>query len=310
MSDTVNTTANYQFTNNLEMVLQQNKSQLIDAVETQDCAGEEKVTVKDLLGHTLPQEADERHGDLKQTNVNHDRVWLSKPNELYFNEYVDGADQLATKIGLEGAYTMAAMSTINRAWDDQILAGMYGPIISGKEGTTSTPFPNGQIVPVGVGGASGAQRMNVAKLRAANKMLDQGFVDGTMGQKYMVIDAEQNDDLLSEVPATSNDFKGAFGGEFQDGKIIRLLGWTFIHMELRNPFLRAFNNGLTVDSNGYTKNPFWVKSGVRLGIWQKLRTAIKDQPSKVNTRSVFAGTTVAATRTQAGKVGIILNSEA
>jgi hypothetical protein len=45
-------------------------------------------------------------------------------------------------------------------------------------------------------------------------------------------------------------------------------------------------------------------------VWRKLRTAIKDQPSKVDTRSVFAGTTVAATRTQAGRVGIILNSEA
>lgn len=311
MSDTVNTTANYEFTNNLELVLQQTKSKLIDAVETQDCAGNEKVTVKDLVGNAMPQEADERHGDLKQTQVDHTRVWLTKPNELYFNEYVDGADELATKIGLEGAYTMAAMATVNRAWDDQILAGLFGPIISGKDGTVSTPFPNGQIVPVGTGAATGAARMNTAKLRAANKLLDQGFVDDTMqGQKFMVIDAEQNDDLLSEVPATSSDFKGAFGGEFRDGKIVRLLGWTFIHMELRNPYLRSFQRGLTVDANGYTKNPFWIKPGVRLGIWNKLRTAIKDQPSKVNTRSVFAGTTVAATRTQAGMSGIILNSEA
>ena len=308
----VNTTANYEFANNVELQLQQTKSQLIDAVETQDCTGVEKTTVKDLIGNTLPQEADERHGDLKETDPGHDRVWLVKNNELYFNKYVDGADQLATKISLDGGYTMAAVATINRAWDDRILEGMLGSMIMGKDGATTVPFPNSQVVPVTVGGASGAQRMNVQKLRAANKLLDQNYVpDGEQaGAKYMVIDAEQNDDLLSEVPATSSDFKGAFGGEFRDGRIIRLLGWNFIHLELRNPYLRSFLNGLTVDSNGYTKNPFWVKSGVRLGIWNKLRTAIKDQPSKVDTRSVFAGTTVSATRTQQGKVGYILNSEA
>lgn len=308
----VNTTANYEFANNVELQLQQNKSKLWDTVETQDCTGAEKETVKDLLGATDPQEADERYGDLKRTAVSHDRVWIVKPNELYFNEFVDGSDQLATKISLEGGYTMAAVATINRAWDSQILTGAYGPIISGKDGTTSTVFPSAQIIPVTTGGASGAQRMNVAKLRAATKLLDQGFAtdESSTEQKFMVIDAEQNDDLLSEVPATSSDFKGAFGGEFRDGRIMKLLGWNFIHMELRNPRLRAFQRGLTVDGSGYTRNPFWVKSGIRAGVWRKLRTAIKDQPSKVDTRSVFAGTTVAATRTQAGRVGIILNSEA
>ncbi|TCP35910.1 phage capsid protein [Sphingomonas sp. BK235] len=307
----VNTTANYEFTNNVELQLQQTKSQLIDAVETQDCAGAEKVTVADLIGSTTPQEADERHGDLKETDPGHDRVWLVKTNELYFHKFVDGADQLATRISLDGGYTMAATATINLAWDDRILEGVYGPILSGKEGTTVTPFPPAQIIPAATGGAGGgATRMNVAKLRAANKMLDKAFVGAeAQATKYMVLTAEQNDDLLSEVPATSSDFKGAFGGEFQDGRIIRMLGWTFLHLELRNPALNAFKSKLTVDADGNTRTPFWVKSGVRLGIWNRLRTEIKDQPSKVNTRSVFAGTTVAATRTQAGKVGIILNSE-
>jgi hypothetical protein len=308
----VNTTANYVFANNVELQLQQNKSKLWDTCEEQDCAGAEKETVKDLIGAADPQEADERNGDLKETDPGHDRVWIVKPNELYFNKFVDGSDQLATKIALEGGYTMAAMGTINRAWDSRILEGGYGPIISGKDGTISTPFPSSMIVPVTVGGAAGAQRMNVAKLRAAGKMLDQSFAtdESSTEPKFMLLDAEQNDDLLSEVPATSSDFKGAFGGEFRDGKIIRLLGWNFIHLELRNPRLRAFQQGLTVDGSGYTKNLFWTKSGIRKGVWRKLRTAIKDQPSKVDTRSVFAGTTVAATRTQAGKVGMILNSEA
>lgn len=310
MSDQVNTTATYTFQNNVELQMQQTKSLLWDAVESQDAKGE-KITVKDLFGKTKPQEADERHGDLKQTNVPHDRVWMTKPNELYFLEYVDTeGDQLATEIDLTGGYTMTAMATINRAWDDRVLQAIYGNIVSGKDGTVTTPFPSSQIVPVGTGGASGAQRMNVAKLRAANKMLAQGFAFAPGDKKYMVLDAENNDDLLSEVPATSSDFKASFGGEIdENGNVTRLLGWNFIHMELRNADYMVVDQGLTFDSNGYTKNPFWVKSGVRMGVWRKIRTAVKDQPSKVGTTSVFAGTTVAGTRTQANKVGIILNSE-
>lgn len=306
----VNTTANYEFKNNLELKLQQKTSVLWDTTEEQDCAGSEKETVKDLLGEAKPQEADERYGDLKRTPVDHDRVWIVKPNELYFNEYVDGADELATKIGLEGGYTMAAMATIHRAWDSQILAGMYGSMLMGKDGTITQPLAGGATVPVTVGGASGPQRMNVAKVRAAKVMLGQAFNDPS-DKRYMALSEVQRDDLLNEVQATSGDYSKAFGIRLDaDGNLIGILGFNLVNIELRNPSLGAFQRGLTVTSQGYTRNPFWVKSGVRKGVWQKIRTAIKDQPSKVNTRSVFAGTTVAATRTQAGKVGIIENSEA
>lgn len=307
----VNTTANYEFKNNLELVLQQQNSVLWDTCEEQDCSGAEKETVKDLIGSTRPQEADERYADLKQTSPGHDRVWITKPNELYFNEFVEGADQLGTKISLDGGYTLAAMATMHRSWDSRILEGMYGSMIMGKEGATSVPFPNGMVVPVTTGGAAGAQRMNVAKIRAAKVILGQNFNPAT-DRRFMALSETQADDLLSEVQATKDDYAKAFGVRVDgEGNLIGILGFNIVRIELRNPDLLAFQKGLTVTAGtNYTRNPFWTYSGIRKGVWRKLRTAIKDQPSKVDVRSVFAGTTVAATRTQAGKVGIIENSEA
>lgn len=307
----VNTTANYEFRNNLELQLQQTQSLLWDTCEEQDCTGAEKETVKDLIGSSRPQEADERYGDLKQTSPGHDRVWIVKPNELYFNEFVDGSDQLATKIALDGGYTMAAMATIHRAWDSRILEGMYGSMLMGKEGSTSVPFGAGMVVPVTTGGASGAQRMNVAKVRAAKVLLGQNFNDAT-DKRFLALSEVQADDLLSEVQATHADYAKTFGVRVDgEGNLIGLLGFNIVRIELRNPDLLAFQKGLTVTAGtNYTRNPFWTYSGIRKGVWKKLRTAIKDQPSKVDVRSVFAGTTMAATRTQAGKVGIIENSEA
>jgi len=308
MSQNVPATFQVKFQNNVELVLQQQKSMLMDATDITDDVSAEKIKVKDLIGNNTPQEADERHGDTKYNNNTHDGVWLAKTNELYDAVLVDDADQLSTAIDLKGSYTMASVGVLQRATDRRILEGFYGSIISGKEGTTTTAFPAGQIVPVTTGGAAGAQRMNTAKLRAANKMLMQGYVDMSL-QRYMVLTAEQNDDLLTEVPATSDDFKSAFGGVVEEGVLKKLLGWNFIPMELSNPALVTVP-ALSLDGSGYRKTPFWVKGGIRTNYWRRARTSIDKMPGKVLATQVFAGTTVAATRTQAGRCGIILNSEA
>lgn len=307
MSDQVNNTAQVTFENNVELALGQTKSLLQDALVEQAASGE-KAKVKDIVGNVASQTANERHGDTKYVNTPHDGVWLPKPDEEYYADLVDNADELATGIDIGGTYVQASVATINRARDDKDLQGLYGSIISGKDGTTITAFPNGMVVPVTAGGASGAQRMNVAKVRAANKMLAANFNDMSE-QRFMTLTAEQNDDLMNELPVTSSDFQRVFQGEARDGQIVRLLGFTIINIELSNPLLK-FSSPLSVDGSGYRKNLFWVKSGGRRGVWQKLRTSIDPMPGKLLSEQIFAGTTVAATRTQAGKVGIILNSEA
>lgn len=309
MSQNAPTTFQSKYQNNVELILQQQKPMLLGCTDDQDDASADKIKIKDLVGNTGAQEADERHGDTKYNNTPHDGVWLPKPTELYFAELVDNADTLATGIDLQGTYTLTGAGTINRSIDQRILQGFYGPIISGKEGTVSTPFPAGQIVPVTAGGASGAQRMNTAKLRAANKLLAQGYVD-MAEPRYMVLTAEQNDDLLGEIPATHADFASAFKGRVNDaGQLVGMLGWTFIPLELANPLLGSVA-ALSLDGSGYRKTPFWTKSGLRTNFWQRSRTMVDRLPGKLGSTQVFAGTTVAATRTQAGKCGIILNSEA
>jgi hypothetical protein len=296
------------YQNNIEMKLQQSKSLLQDAVTTTDDNSGDKVKVVDIAGSAMPQEADERHGDTKYANTPHDGIWLPKKPELYYAELVDNADKLSTGINLEGIYVNEGAAVINRAKDRRILEGIYGNVISGRDGTVVTPFPATMIVPAATGGASGAQRMNVAKVRAATKLMAKAFVDLTE-PRFMALTAEQMDDLLSEIPVVNADFKAAFGGQVnEEGQITRLLGWNLIPMELSNPFLGTVA-ALSVDSNGYRKTPFWVKSGVRVNFWQRLRTSLDPIPTKVLSRQVFAGTTLAATRTQDGKVGYIENSE-
>lgn len=311
MSQNVPASFQVKFLNNLEMVLQQkgNPLEAAGAVMIQEEQGAEKVKVKDFVGANKPKEAEGRHGKTEWSNRTYDGAWIPKPNELYDADLVDRADELATVISLSGSATMSAAETLNRARTQRFLEGFYGDIISGKNGTVTTAFPSGNIIPVTTGGSSGAQPLNTKKLREAKLLLGENFV-AKGAKKYMVLTAEDNDALLDEVPATSTDFKGAFGASVDDeGNLIRMLGFNFIHVELDDPMLVSIPD-LATDGSGYRKTPFWAAGGLAANYWERIRSRVGEIPELRFSTGYFAGTTVAATRTQAGMSGIILNNKA
>ena len=308
MSQPVSAAMQVKFKNDVELQLQQFKSVLEKCVTVQDDKGAEKVKVKDIVGNAAAQEGDERHGDTKYSNRNYDGVWIPKPNELYDADLIDNDDKLGTTLDLNGTVVTSCAATVERSKDRRILEGFYGSIISGKDGTTTTPFPAGQIIPVTTGGAAGNQKFNVAKIRAATKLLAQNYVDiGPGTERWMVLTADDNDALLQEIPVTSADFKGSYKGEVDDeGRVVSLLGWKFAYLELDNPLLTTIP-ALATDGSGFRRTPFWVKQGIRLNYWQRLRTMLDVLPQKRGSVQYYAGFTGAATRTQAGMSGIILN---
>lgn len=308
MSINVTPAMQVKYKNNIEIVLQQTMSQLESAVVVQDDASAEKVKVKDLVGNVLPQEANERHGPTKYNHRSFDGVWLAKPNELYDADLIDNADRLGTALELNSATQQSLAATIARARDQRILEGFYSSIVSGKDGTTTTAFPAGQTLAVTIGGASGAQKMNVAKIRAATKLLAQNYVDISK-PRYMVLTADDNDALLTEIPVTSEDFKGSYKGQVDAaGRVTSLLGWNFLYLELDNPLLATIP-ALATDGSGYRKTPFWSQGGVVLNYWQRSRTMLDPMPGLLGSVQMFLGMTGAASRTQAGMNGIILNQK-
>ena len=294
------------FKNNIELQLQQTKSKLMDACMWDSQTGGEKIKVKDIVGNVMPQKANERHGDTKFGNRTFDGVWIPKPDEIYDADLIDNADRLGTALNLDSSTLQSLAATIARGRDQRILEGFYGPIISGKSGTISTALPAGQTIAVTTGGAAGAQKFNTAKLRAALKLLIQGYADPE-APRYMVLTADDNDQLLQEITVTSGDFKPSYKAEVNDaGQVTKCLGWTFLYCELDNLLLDTIP-ALSTDGSGYRKTPFWVKGGLVGNEWQHLRQSLDYRPDKLLSAQMFAGTTLAASRTQAGLSGVILN---
>lgn len=295
------------FQNNVEMVLQQGMNPMLEeAVVWTDDASAEKIKVKDIFAAKQAKSATERNGRTVWDDPTSDGVWLPKPVELYEAILIENADKLATSISLEGAATTVTAQTLARARMQRVLEGFYAPIISGKTGTTTTVFPSAAEIPVTTGGASGNQPLNTKKLREAAKYLNENFVD-KMQKRYMIVTAEDCDALLDEVPATSTDFQKAFGAEIDDmGMLKRMLSFNFIHVELDDPNLDTIP-GLATNGSGHRRNPFWVKGGLVANYWQRLRSEVGKVAELRFNQGTFGGTTLASTRTQAGRCGIILN---
>lgn len=299
------------FHNNVELALQQGLAMdpFEEAVVWTDDASAEKIKVKDIFPAKPASEGGTRNGRTQWDDPNSDGVWLPKEKELYKAFLIDNADKLQTSISLEGAATQMTSATLKRARMQRALEGFFGPIISGKHGTVVTPFPSAAEIAVTTGGASGAQPLNTKKVRAAKLYLDEGFNPREL-KRYMVTTAEDQDALLDEIQATDDNFKKSFGVKYdEDGTITGMMGFHFIPVELDDPMLASIP-ALATNGSGHRRNPFWVKGGLVGNYWQRLRSEVGKIPELEFNLGTFGGTTLAATRTQAGRCGIILNKKA
>ncbi|HEV2747617.1 MAG TPA: phage capsid protein [Allosphingosinicella sp.] len=309
MSDQVPTTFQVTFQNNMRLALQQTQPLVWPLLDERGGPGDELKQLDDIIGHVKSMKGsnDGRHGDTQYANTGHSRLFCAKPDFDYYAELVDNNDQVQTKIALTSAYMQTGRATINRARDDAVIAGFFGNMLTGSyQGPTAVPFPSGNVIGSDVGGVPAtATGMNIAKLAAAKKMLAEQYNDPNE-VAYMVVTADDTDQLLKEMPVTSKDF-GAEGGELRDGKLRRLMGFTFIEMETENPL---FHNASLVDAgSGNRKTPFWKKSGLVRVPWWDLITDIGPLRHKHLSIQIYASTCGAATRTDSGKVGYILNKK-
>jgi len=296
------------YQNNLEMTLAQGANPALEeaVVWTNDTG--EKIKVKDIFAQGSAKRAEARHEPTNWSDVNPNGVWLTMPEEIYEAVLLDPGDTLATMISLKSGALEQVAGVLNRGRIEETLAGFFAPIISGKDGTVTTDFPASAEIPADTGSASGDVKMNTKKLREAKKYLGQNFNARGL-KRYMVLTEEDNDALLDEVPATSTDFQRAFGASVdENGNLIRMLGFNFIHLELDDPALGRLPD-LATDGDGNRRNPFWVKGGLVGNYWQKLRSRAGEIPDRRFEEGIFGATRLASTRTQAGRCGIVLNAK-
>lgn len=296
MSFEVSTHFVQEYKNNIDLLLQQRGSKLRGAV-TMDTYTGKAGKVVEQVGAVSASKRTGRHQDMPITSTPADARWVF-PTDYDVADLIDNEDKLRMIVDPTSAYAMNQAYALGRAMDDEIITAFFGTALTGENGTTSTTFDstNQQVaVDVGAGAATG---LNVAKLREGKKILMANEVDIDFDPLFCGITAEQHDDLLAETQAISLDYNDR--PVLVDGRITSFMGFNFIHIER-----------LGVDSSSYRRVPIWARSGMHLGLWNDINTAITIREDKRGRPyQVYTMGTCGATRLEEGKVVEVLCSEA
>lgn len=315
MSLFITTAQVQQYTTNVAMLLQQQGSRLRKAVDVRALTGK-AATMVEQFGSVTPVRNQARHSDTPLISTPEDRRWVY-PNDYDWADLIDNQDKLRLLIDPTGPYTMAGAMAMGRAQDDEIIYGFFNSNNTGETGSTSTgllsAYNSGSQLVASTTGSTSASGLNIAKLRAAKRLLLAAEVDVDNDELYMAITAKQHDDLLNETQAINMDYNPR--PVLVDGRITQYMGFNFIHSE-RIPgganFNTAINTGIATGSSDgqYTTGsrwmvPFWAKSGMAMGIWNDIQTSVDKRPDKRNSMQVYVTQTVGATRLEEKRCGII-----
>lgn len=294
MSVNVNVAFVQTYSTNVMMLLQQQGSRLRGAVQVMPLVGK-AATVAEQFGNVAPVKNQGRHSDTPLISTPQDKRWIY-PNDYDWADLIDQQDKLRMLIDPSSPYAMAGAWAMGRAQDDEILNAFFSAANTGENGTTSTTFPAGQVVANTVG-ATAATGLNVAKLRAAKKLLLQAEVDIDNVPLYVAVNAVQHDNMLNEAQAISLDYNTK--PVLVDGRITSFMGFQFIHSE------RTFGSPscqLTGTVAGTYRIPCWAKTGVVLGMWNDVQSQVDRRPDKRNSWQVYVTGTFGATRTEEKQV--------
>lgn len=284
----VNVTTHFvqQYSTNVGLLLQQKGSKLRNAVMVGSYTGKAAKAVEQV-GPVTAQRRTSRHADTPLISTPADARWVY-PYDYEWADLIDDQDKLRMLIDPQSAYAQNGAYAMGRAMDDEIVSAFFGTAKTGEDGSTSTTFPAGNQIAVNYGSASNVG-LTVSKLREAKRLLMEGEVDIDNDPLFCVVTAEQHDDMLNEVQATSLDYNTR--PTLVDGRITAFMGFNFIHCER-----------LAVDGSSYRRVPAFAKSGMHLGIWNDIVTSIDRRADKSNAMQVYCKVTCGATRIEEGKV--------
>ena len=286
MSVQITTAFVNQFSSNIQMLSQQMGSLLRNAVDVETVNGEKAFF--DQVGSAAAVLRTTRHADTPLIDTPHSRRMVTM-SDYEYADLIDDQDKVRLLVDPTSTYARAAAAAMGRAMDDVIISAALGTSLTGKDGTTSTPFDsNNQIA---VGGAG----LTLAKLLEAKEILDSNDVDPSI-PRYIACSPKQISDLLNDSDVTSADFNTVRA--LVKGELDTYVGFKFIT-----------TNRLGLDGSGDRRVFAWAMVGIKLAVGKEPTARIDERADKSYATQVYYCMSVGATRMEEAKVVEILCNE-
>jgi hypothetical protein len=210
-------------------------------------------------------------------------------SDYEYADLIDDQDKVRLLVDPTSTYARAAAAAMSRAMDDVIIAAAFGTSLTGKDGTTSTPFDSNNSIAVGASG------LTLAKLLEAKEILDSNDVDPSI-PRYIACSPKQISDLLNDDEVTSADFNTVRA--LVKGELDTYVGFKFIT-----------TNRLPLDGSNDRRVFAWAMDGIKLAIGKEPSARIDERADKSYATQVYYCMSVGATRMEEAKVVEIICNE-
>lgn len=297
-----------QFSNNLQLGLQQQRSRLRGKVLEGNHVGKQAAIV-DYVKPVSMRPVQGRNSFVEVTENDYSRRWVVPvPKDL--TQRVNTLDKLNTVVDPQSQLVRGSAAAVSREWDDRIIGAAFGTVsISNTDGITLvnetwaqaqnglTGSNTGLTIADTFGNGATTIGMTVDKLIEARRLFQHYHVlDEEMqpGDLTLIIGSQQAADMLKLAELVSSDFssKHILESGTVDGQ--NFLGWNVVVSE---------RLGLTAPTSNIRQCIAFVKTGLYLGVWLdsenivSRETLIKGAPWQIYTM-MSSG----ATRLEPGRI--------
>ena len=286
MSVQITTAFVNQFSSNIQMLSQQMGSLLRNAVDVETVNGEKAFF--DQVGSAAAVLRTTRHADTPLIDTPHSRRMVTM-SDYEYADLIDDQDKVRLLVDPTSTYARAAAAAMGRAMDDVIISAALGTSLTGKDGTTSTPFDSNNQIAVGAAG------LTLAKLIQAKEILDSNDVDPSI-PRYIAVSPKQITNLLDDPEVTSADYNTVRA--LVKGELDTYVGFKFIT-----------TNRLPLDGSNDRRVFAWAMDGIKLAIGKEPTARIDERADKSYATQVYYCMSVGATRMEEAKVVEILCDE-
>ena len=275
MSVNIDTSLVKGFERGVTILAQQEGSRLRDCVDVRMVGPGEEFSF-DQIGEADPLELTTRHADTPISDIAHDRRWVT-PKTFARAELIDKPDALKTINDFTNPYLRAIAMGFGRQMDREIINAALATARTGKtSGTATEDFPTAtnRIAHGGVG-------MTLAKMNNAAKILRTYEHPKPW---YMVVSADQIEDMMNDGTATSADYNSM--RLLMSGEIEEYGGFIWRTTQL-------------LDTDGTTRSCLaWSKLSMLLAILEQPFSRISERDDKNYTTQVYYRSLFGSTRMQ------------
>lgn len=254
-----------------------NQSRLRATVSEQPCEGEQSSPVT-YYDSGKAQRREGRAARIRDNPANRRRRWLKYQPTFDSGEFIDSNDKFQGMTNFQSPLMTHHTGNIRRFIDqDVILAGIFGEAYEGALGSTVVNLPASQVIgnTVQAGAGSGPVGANLEKIKASRKRLAAAKHDLEMDAPYLLLTAEQIDDLSNEIELKSADYRQEAGPQFsRDGKLSKV--WNHWIIEYQDLPTKVVGGRLI------QRCPAYLKSCVMLGVWMDVQASAYPIPEADN----------------------------